>query len=107
MKLPAKIKVGGLDFRVEAWAQPSARGSQRFGEFSAAEELIRVQVADRSPMFVLEVLLHEIVHAIWWVGGLRNGDDEERCAQVMGPAWAQIFRDNPELVAFIQDSVRG
>ena len=52
-------------------------------------------------MKVLDTLLHELNHAVYWAYGMEDEDKEERIVGTMATAWAQIFRDNPEFVAWI------
>lgn len=110
-KLPKSLRIAHTDFRVEDWQQMSAVASKRWGEFSVVEHVIRIQTADRSYPEVLCTLLHEIVHAICWAYEVRtvdrldkdeHPDTEERLAGIMATAWTQIFRDNRDLVLFIE-----
>lgn len=104
MKLPKSVRVAHMDFEIVEWEVPAASASHRWGEFSIAEQAIRVQVQDRQFYEVVCTLVHEIMHAICWAYEIRlgtKGDSEERMVGTMSVAWAQIYRDNPELIGFI------
>lgn len=105
MKLPSIIRVGAFDFRVEEWPSPAASAERKWGATSFTECVIRVQVVDRPPMFVLDTLIHEINHVIFWAYQLQDGDKEERIVGVMASGWAQVYRDNPGLLEFIADAI--
>lgn len=104
IQLPKSIRVAHMDFKIEEWPVPASSASHRWGEFSISEQTIRVHVQDRQFYEVLATLLHELTHAICWAYTIRlgrRGDTEERMVSTMAVAWAQIYRDNPELIAFI------
>ncbi len=104
IKLPKSIRVAHMDFAIEEWSPVIANANHRWGEFALAEQTIRVHVSDRQFYEVLATLLHELTHAICWAYTIRlgkRGDTEERMVSTMAVAWAQIYRDNPELISFI------
>jgi hypothetical protein len=55
---------------------------------------------------VVEVLLHEISHAIYDKSKLEDTDLEERIVATFSIGWTQIYRDNPWLTAWIAKFVR-
>lgn len=106
MKLPKSVRVAHMNFAIEEWTSPSATANHKWGEFSVGEQMIRVQVEDRQFWEVVCTLVHEIMHAICWAYEIRlpsdkQGDSEERMVCTMSVAWAQVYRDNPELIGFI------
>src|SRR5690606_40211864 len=82
------------------WTTIASHAAGRFGEFSNLEMLVRVD-SSVNPMKVLDTLIHEINHAIYWAYGIEDEDKEERIVGTMATAWAQIYRDNPDLLRFI------
>jgi hypothetical protein len=44
---------------------------------------------------MLEVVLHEVTHAINWVNDIEDGTDEEDVATKHGHAWSALLLDNP------------
>lgn len=98
--LPPKIKVACFDIDIIAWGSSAANARRAYGEFSNEEKLIRIDTTvDRWQVF--STLLHEINHAVYCAYGIQDEDKEERIVDVMGNAWAQIYRDNPHLVEWI------
>lgn len=104
--LPSSIRVAAFDVAVVEWNHHAATAAGRFGEWSAIECCMRVDPTV-NPMKVLDTLLHEINHAIYWSYGMEDEDKEERIVGTMATAWAQIYRDNPKLVSWISDVIHG
>lgn len=98
--LPTSVRVAAFDVTIEDWTPIASHAAGRFGEFSNLEMLIRVD-SSVNPMKVLDTLIHEINHAIYWAYGIEDEDKEERIVGTMATAWAQIYRDNPDLLRFI------
>lgn len=46
----------------------------------------------------LEIVWHEITHAMNWVCGISSRTAEETIARKHGEAWSQFFLDNPKFV---------
>lgn len=98
--MPTSVRVGSYDFIIVQWRHVAAIASERLGEFSSTELVIRVDFRYPPPVCV-GVLLHELHHAIYWAYGLTDSDGEERMCVALGNAWLQIWRDNPELLSWI------
>lgn len=99
------IRVAAFDFAVVTTSMAEATAEHRLGSFSALQNRIAI-TPDADRMKVLDTLLHEILHAAWWAYGVRDSDDEERTVATLSTALTQIFRDNPDLLRFIGESVR-
>jgi hypothetical protein len=76
-------------------------GKDVFGEFSPCEGRIALQVDMPSTVKAADTLLHEAGHAIYWTYGVSDADEEERVVGIFATAWAQVFRDNPWLLAWV------
>lgn len=98
--LPSSIRVAAFDVKVIDWDHLAAATHNKFGEWSCVECAIRID-STVNPMKVLDTLLHEINHAIYWSYGMMDDDKEERIVGTMATAWAQIYRDNPHLTKWI------
>lgn len=98
--MPKTIRIGYQDFAVEAWPHAIANASDRLGECDKLNNILRVSdsLNDRT---AANTLLHEVMHACWYVAGLDGGDGEERVVNCMANQMAQVWRDNPKLVTFI------
>lgn len=113
-KRPTSLRVGYIDFTVEyleeadweAQGFPDSDGGQTNG--SQARIVIR-QPEKQHEIHTKEILLHEILHAVFYSsgltieGGLRQVEDiEEHVVGRLSPVLLQTLRDNPELAAYLQ-----
>jgi hypothetical protein len=100
-QLPEMIVISGFDIAIEKWSTVGAHASHRYGEFSSIEQLIRISESHAHPTMLLDTVIHEIMHAIYWAAGVEDEDKEERIVSAMSSAWMQIWRDNPALLAWV------
>jgi len=103
--LPASIRVGYLDFAVEIWVTQHANAAGRYGECDKANAIIRVDTS-YGPVKAASTLLHEVIHACFDVAGIEDTDSEERTVTHLSNQLAQVWRDNPDLVAYLSDALR-
>lgn len=96
MKLPEKIKIGAFTYKIEGWHPPAAQASNCYGQFSHHEKVIRVDTSNDAQQ-IRETLLHEIFHAIYYVWGLDDKDEEERIVSQYGTAFTAVMADNPDI----------
>lgn len=104
MELPKKIKIAGYDIDVVRYEGSAARASEVFGEFSCIENVIYIDTTIKD-IQILDTLIHEINHAIYWIYSLEDEDEEERTVSVLSTAWVQVYRDNPELLELINEVI--
>lgn len=97
LPLPSQVKVGHLVFRVEPWAAVEAARAENLGECDYLLLCIRVR-DDLSPALAGEVLLHEVLHAVYRVFGVPKGGDEESVVETVANGLATVFADNPDLL---------
>lgn len=105
MALPKSIRVGYRDYAVEGWLPALASANSRLGECDRINLVIRIR-DDLKPAVAAEVLLHEVIHAAYHIGALESGDGEERVTETLGNQLAQVWRDNPEFVDFMSESLK-
>lgn len=107
MSLPETVRIGYADYKVERWEHHKATAAQRYGENSSHELTLRIdeELFERAPLKAANTVIHEILHGIYWIYGLEDEDKEERIVKVMASAWAQIWRDNPKLVAWLNEQL--
>lgn len=103
-RLPDTIRVGYLDYTIEAWSAAHATTADRIGECDRQNSIIRVR-DDLPPQKTAEVLLHEVLHAAYDMGCV-GGEDEEKTVSIFGRQLTQIWRDNPQFVAFMESTFR-
>lgn len=104
--LPETLRVGHLDFAIIKWPTIESHASARFGEFSALEQCIRIREDMPSPAKTVETLLHEILHAVWWLFDLERQEGEEHVVNHFGTGLTQVHRDNPWLATWIAEHTR-
>jgi len=95
--------VGHLTYRVIPL--PARARKQCSGYCDTEKQVIAVDFArpvDRQ----LEILLHELGHAIWDVLGLGTRETEERAVAVLAAGWTQVYQSNPELLRWISAASR-
>ena len=105
MKLPEKIKVGYADIAIIPMEHMEGFAHGVYGHFSAPELCIRIST-DLDKMVVMNTLVHEILHACYFVGNIEDEDDEEKTVTVLANVYAQVLRDNPEYNKFIQRCIK-
>jgi hypothetical protein len=98
--LPKQVKVGPYTFQINARGRSWFRDTESYGQMVASELEIDIVIHPK-PIVVLDTLIHEIFHAIWYVSHLQEkDDDEERIVCTMATAWTAVLRDNPDLLVF-------
>jgi hypothetical protein len=97
--LPASIRVGPYDIKIETLDEKSAE--DKYGEFGESEHTIWLRPEFISGPVAVDSILHEIFHAIWCVGAIKQEHGEEQIVTVQATGLTQILRDNPLLTAWI------
>lgn len=104
MNLPRKIRIGYLDYKVRE--MPSALPLEGQHNPQSAEILVRTK--KRSRPYVLNTILHEIGHGIFFAGGLQDvpGIDgaEEMIVNIFMNGLSQVLRDNPEVRKLLRNA---
>lgn len=103
MPLPATLRIGHLTYRVIPLPRAAAKTCS--GYCDTEVQMIAIDIKrplDRQ----LEILLHEIGHAIWDALGLRASEAEERAVAVMAAGWTQVYQSNPALLRWISATSR-
>ena len=101
VKIPEKLKIACFDIKVKKVSERESAITQRYGHFSSLDLSMSIQDG-LDPIKTIDTLLHEIGHVIYWAYGLEDSDKEERLISTMSTAWTQVYRDNPQLLKFIQ-----
>jgi len=98
--MPASVKIGHLKYKIVEWAPRESVSADRYGECSHAEQVIRVTRMFGRPKQA-STLLHEIIHAIWAMWSIHDGDNEERTVGMLEKGLAAVWVDNPDVFAWI------
>lgn len=102
MKIPRKLRIGPHTFIVKTDDESVRvlRADPARGDCVPHDQVIRVD-PERPESGVAETLMHETLHGIWDVSGLRAAgcdDDEEQIVTTFAPWLVLVLRDNPKLV---------
>ena len=96
LKLPPYAKVAHRKYRIEVWCHKAAQASQRYGECSSVEAVIRIDESLDAEK-ARDTLLHEVLHAIYAEYRLEDEDKEERTVSTIATALTQVMVDSAEL----------
>ena len=108
IQLIDKVKIGPYTFDINDRSEEWHRSTGDYGSTLIDNLVINVVTEDRPAMFVLDTLLHEIVHGIWEVWHLGNDDEqEERIVASLSTAILGVLKDNPDLRKLIEDVING
>lgn len=77
-----------------------ATSTDCYGECDNAQSEIRIR-ADLDPVKAANTTLHEVLHACYFVGALRDEDNQERIVSVLANQFTQVARDNPRLMEWL------
>ena len=108
IQLIDKVKIGPYAFDINDRSEEWHRSTGDYGSTLIDNLVINVVTEDRPAMFVLDTLLHEILHGIWEVWHL--GEDieiEERIVASISTALLGVLQDNAELRKLIEDVING
>lgn len=97
MNIPNTVKIGGFTWTVEQ-REDVTREGDAFGLTHFTKQKIFLD-PNETQQKKEQVLLHEILHAIWWQQGLgaryKDKDDlEEEMVQAMSMGLYQVLKDN-------------
>jgi len=92
-----KLKVGFLTYSIEDFGPKEADLRGVYGTHSPATQIIKVD-SNASKERRKEVLLHEILHAVWnqWMAQGENME-EEQVVNALAMGLMTVFTDNPGL----------
>tara|TARA_Y100000296_G_scaffold84947_1_gene119645 strand:- start:823 stop:1173 length:351 start_codon:yes stop_codon:yes gene_type:complete len=106
-KIPIVLKIAAFDITVEDL--PHGNELNGWGDFSALHQRIRLDKTSlqKLPRKYADSFLHETLHAVCWVYGVQDEDKEERVVTTIATGLAQVFRDNPEVLPWIEEKLNG
>lgn len=95
------LKIGSSRYRVEYKDLPTLYGQIRFDTrcVELADDL-----ADEETVYGV---IHETLHGIWEHGEIPPRAREERVVTTLAWGLTAVFRDNPELLAYLEDLLAG
>lgn len=102
VKLPASAIIGHRNYSLAMWPTIEAKLEEARGVHYSHANTIKI-ADDLQPADAGEVMIHELLHACW--RGLPT-NDEERIVTTLAENLAQVFADNPALVAWTMRKLR-
>lgn len=99
MNPPPTIQIGPYAYTIERTHDETLKAGDTWGDHDIGEQRIRVRT-DASPDCSRDTVLHEILHAICEVYGVRPRK-EERLVRQLSPAILDVFDRNPELLDYL------
>lgn len=94
--LPSEIKIGCHVYEIRQVSVELSNARNVHGRCLPNINVIEIS-AGLNRGQALEVLLHELLHAICYVYVIKDEDKEERIVSILGTALACLFQDNPSL----------
>jgi hypothetical protein len=105
IQLPEHVKIGPFLWEVNERTKDWMSDADAWGN-TCFERLTINVVTDRSDWHSLDTFIHEIGHGIWDTYKIEDEDKEERIVATMAVAWTQIFRDNPDVLRYINEVIK-
>lgn len=100
---PRQVHVGYRDYAIIRWDSHESKSEGCLGQTDNLLAMIKVDafLIDRDPVKTANTLLHEILHACWYVGDIEDSDKQEKVVTVIANQLAQLWRDNPAVVTYL------
>ena len=98
---PTEIKVGYQRYRVHLMGEEERRNcGDKLGSCDHVRGTIKISNHLASPEAV-NTLLHEVMHAIWWVWSVGDETEEERGVNNITNGMCCVIADNPDFAAWM------
>ena len=97
------IRVGPFTIPIKTMGADEAE--KNLGAFSAEKMIIWLHPKLENEQILAETLLHEIMHAIYFVFGVKEKDRQERVVSQMSVGMASAIADNPKLIAWLKEKL--
>lgn len=104
--LPSPLRIGAFDFTLEFFPK-GEEPDDRVGECDTRVGALSMRVLHgMEKVRLLDTVLHEILHAIYFAHNIEGRDGEERTVTMLATAWAQVYRDNPHLLRWLTKAAK-
>ena len=104
IKLPKTIKVGYADYKIVQMKREIADADSKDGHCNVREHIITIRAENRPQSEIANTLLHEVMHAIWYMWGNGSGQEEETCVTTLSNGLLTVMRDNKEFVEYTTEA---
>lgn len=101
MTLPRTVRVGPHRYKIVVVPDGALDSAGQVGHCNS-ERLVIALSGDQEPSQLADTLLHELGHALLRTLQLSDEDNERVCL-VLGPGLLGLVRDNPRLIAWLQE----
>lgn len=102
--LPKSLRIGYRVYSVEEYDAELADAAGDLGECNKSIARIRVKLAGLDRAEIANVLLHELFHGIWRDRDL-DPSYEEPVITALVNGFLSVWKDEPELIRFISESL--
>lgn len=95
MKIPEKVKIGGVVYDVKMVAMPDRHDKNIDGNINYGQATINISNGfGESDDYKEHVLIHEVVHGIF---NLMSIEKDEELVEKIGKGLHAVIKDNPEM----------
>lgn len=102
--LAKEVRVGCYTFTVNVTEAADAAANNEFGHTNFLSLRIRLS-PNQAPQQLANTMLHECMHAIHWVYGLRDDSDEESFTNLSANGLCAFFQDNPDVMTWLRTNL--
>lgn len=101
LAFPTSVRIAYRDYTIIEWTELDSNNTNRFGQCKHNARQISVTLAYGTREGA-STLLHEILHAAWLLWSMANiPKEEEPFVEIFGDALSTVWRDNPDVFAWI------
>ena len=105
LPIPTLLIVGMYTISIRERKFEWASERDIFGRFDPVSLSIDIANENLDETLILDTLIHEIMHAIFFVYGIQV-DNEEGVVRPMATAWATVMVDNPDIDKYLSTMVK-
>lgn len=104
-KMPKAVRIGCFSYVVQVIEEEGAEIAGIAGAMHSLRQRIRIR-AGMTPQQVANTFIHEVLHAIHHVYGLRDGCDEETFTELSANGLCAFWQDNPKAVKWWEELLK-
>jgi hypothetical protein len=103
--LPTEIKIGAQLYKVLAKTNEWHEDTGLYGKVDFSTHEVSVATEGRTLGEILDTLLHETLHVVWFEWNIPGRPREERAVRGLGTGLAAVYAQNPDYVRAIEQIV--
>jgi len=102
----SKIRIGPYDWKVTYFGKDEYMKRECFGRTD--ELAMELEICDAfTNQSTANTMLHEIFHALWFAHNMKSKEgEEETSVAALATGMTQVFKDNPDLIKWLQEMVK-